>query len=127
MSRKKARGYVMKQVFAMDISGELTSENVKILQEEKMVKGQEEYIKNILKMMIENLDKIDAMIKKYSTWDFDRMSKVDIAILRVAITEILYTNIPDSVSASEAVELAKVYGTENSYRYINGILSSLIK
>lgn len=127
MSRKKARGYVMKQVFAMDISGELTSENVKILQEENMVKGQEEYIKNILKMMIENLDKIDAMIKKYSTWDFDRMSKVDIAILRVAITEILYTNIPDSVSASEAVELAKVYGTENSYRYINGILSSLIK
>lgn len=127
MSRKKAREYVMKQVFAMDISGELTSENVKILQEENMVKGQEEYIKNILKMMIENLDKIDAMIKKYSTWDFDRMSKVDIAILRVAITEILYTNIPDSVSASEAVELAKVYGTENSYRYINGILSSLIK
>ena len=127
MSRKKARECVMKQVFAMDISGELTSENVKILQEENMVKGQEEYIKNILKMMIENLDKIDAMIKKYSTWDFDRMSKVDIAILRVAITEILYTNIPDSVSASEAVELAKVYGTENSYRYINGILSSLIK
>lgn len=127
MSRKKAREYVMKQVFAMDISGELTSENVKILQEENMVKDQEEYIKNILKMMIENLDKIDAMIKKYSTWDFDRMSKVDIAILRVAITEILYTNIPDSVSASEAVELAKVYGTENSYRYINGILSSLIK
>ncbi len=72
---------------------------------------------------------IDIYIEKYAKeWTVDRMSKVDLAILRLAMFEILYReDIPYSVSINEAVELAKKYSSEKSSSFINGILGNFIR
>ena len=62
-----------------------------------------------------------------SEWNIDRISKINISILKIAIYEIIYIKIPYKVVINEAVELAKKYGEETSPSFINGILASVIK
>ena len=69
--------------------------------------------------------KLDKFFKK--DWKIDRISKVDLAILKLAIYEIKYKDIPFKVVINEAVELAKKYGEDNSKNFVNGILASIIK
>ena len=85
------------------------------------------FIKDVLQGVVENVKSIDEYIVKYSKdWTIDRMSKIDLAILRVAIFEILYKeDIPSSVSINEAVELAKKYSHADASSFINGILGSV--
>ena len=75
---------------------------------------------------IENLNTIDEVIGKYSKgWKAERLSKVALSALRLAITEMLYfDDIPESVSINEAVELIKKYATEQDASFANGILGS---
>lgn len=87
------------------------------------------YIKNSLRSMMDNIQPIDRIIREnIKGWSFERIPKVDIAILRVAINEILFTKeAPTSVAINEAVNLAKSYSNEDSYRFINGVLSTVAK
>ena len=77
--------------------------------------------------ILENQDIIDETIKKHSrNWAFDRIAKVDLAILRLAIYELLYRNdIPPIASINEAIELSKEFSTPDSKRFINGILDKV--
>jgi N utilization substance protein B len=70
---------------------------------------------------------IDQLIQEASlNWRIDRMNRVDLAILRVSVYELLYSpEIPKQVIINEAVELAKKYGTENSGAFVNGILEKI--
>ena len=79
--------------------------------------------------MFENVSVIDEIISKYSIgWKIDRISKVALSILRLAIYEIKFIDdIPSKVSVNEAVELAKVFGLEKDAAYINGLLGSFVK
>ncbi len=85
------------------------------------------YIQNVLEGVIEHVSEIDRYVMKYSKdWTIDRMSKMDLAIMRVAIFEILFRDdIPVSVSINEAVELAKKYSHKDAGSFINGILGSV--
>lgn len=85
------------------------------------------YIKGIIDGVVNEVVKLDKYIIKYSKdWTIDRMSKIDLAILRVAIYEIIYrSDIPSSVSINEAVELAKKYSHQDAGSFINGILGSV--
>lgn len=76
---------------------------------------------------LEQIVPIDATIKEYSqNWKFDRIGKVDLAILRLAVFELLFRkDIPPIVSINEAVELAKELSTADSKRFVNGILDKL--
>ncbi|RDY28730.1 transcription antitermination factor NusB [Romboutsia weinsteinii] len=87
-----------------------------------------EYIDSICVALDENGSKIDELINKYAkNWSVNRMPKVDLSILRLAICEILYAqNIPTKVSINEAVEMAKVYCDDKSPKFINGILGSVV-
>ena len=60
-------------------------------------------------------------------WNLSRVSKVEIAILKVAIYEILYTETPFKVAINEAVELAKKYGEDKSSAFVNGVLANIVK
>jgi len=73
---------------------------------------------------IQNLDTIDARIRDLArNWDFTRIAKVDLAILRVAIFEMLFRkDIPPVVSINEAIDLGKQFSSRDSKRFINGIL-----
>jgi len=77
--------------------------------------------------VIENCDTIDGKIQEIaSNWDFDRIAKIDLAILRLAIFELLFRkDIPPVVTINEAIDLSKSYSAEESRRFVNGILDKL--
>ena len=72
-------------------------------------------------------DETDEDIRKYSiNWKLERMARIDVAILREAITEIRYIDdVPDAVAINEAIELAKIYGTDKSPKFINAVLGKV--
>ena len=89
----------------------------------------EEYIKTKYDRIVSMLPELDKIINDNSKgWDTARMGKVDIAILRLAVYEVMFDdNIPVGVAIDEAVELAKKYGQDESASFINGILAGVAK
>lgn len=79
-----------------------------------------------VKQINENLEEIDNLIEKSApTWPIDKLNKVDLAILRLAVYELKNKKTPPKVIIDEAVELAKAYGSENSASFVNGVLGDL--
>lgn len=78
---------------------------------------------------IDNLQAIDDCIdQQLEHWDLQRLSRVDLAILRISVYCLLYqADLPASVIINEAVEIAKQYGTDDSYRFVNGVLDGVRK
>ena len=87
------------------------------------------YITKIVKGIKENEPKIEETIssKLKPEWKLDRISKINIALLKLSIYEIIYTDVPYKVAINEAIELAKTYGEENSANFINGVLANVVK
>jgi len=87
------------------------------------------FYKELFSATVANLEKIDSIIRSTSTnWDMDRMSSTDRAILRMAVCEMMILrNAPAPVIMDEAIELAKKYSTENSGKFVNGVLDSVAK
>lgn len=155
MNRRKSRELVMKLLFQMTINKEdfkdvianlkenIEVDNIEIINEETGLPAKKEltsedidlkdvdmeYVIRVLKGVQENKDALDVEIEKYlKNWKLNRLSKIDITILRVCTYEFLYENeIPNNVSINEAVELAKRYSADKSAAFINGVLGSMIK
>lgn len=87
------------------------------------------FAKFIIAGTLEKLKTIDRIIKKHlEHWDFSRLLKVDLANLRIGVYGILYQqDIPPSVTIDEAIYIAKEFGNDDSYRFINGVLDSIYK
>ena len=86
-----------------------------------------EYSKFLVEGVIAHKEKIDELITTYAQgWDMDRMPAIDRNILRLAIFEILYTDLDDQIAASQAVELATDLSTIESASYVNGVLGRII-
>ena len=127
-----ARLFVSKDDLESDLKENIDIEKmistyIESLSDEEIKSLDEKYIKSVLEGIVEKVVSIDEYIVKYSKdWSIERMSKIDLAILRVAIYEVLYKDdIPSSVSINEAVELAKKYSHEDASSFINGILGSV--
>ena len=88
-----------------------------------------EYIKDSILGIKENNIEIQGLIEKNlkADWKIDRISKIDLSLLKLAIYEIKYKEIPYKVAINESLELAKKYGEETSKNFINGILASIVK
>ncbi len=88
----------------------------------------EEYIRQKYEAVLDKLADIDAAINdRTKGWTTDRMSKVDLTIIRLGVYEILYDDdVPEGVAVNEAVELAKSFGQEESYSFVNGVLKNFI-
>lgn len=97
-------------------SNDITNDNVK------------EYIKDAVFGIEKNKEEITAKIEENlkEDWKIERISKIDLAILKLAIYEIEYKEIPFKVVINEAVELAKKYGEDSSKNFVNGILASIV-
>ena len=77
---------------------------------------------------VENIEAVDAMIRKHLLhWDFSRVNCVDRAILRLSVYELLFQTAPPSVVIDEAVDISREFGTDDSYRFINGVLDGVRK
>lgn len=121
----------MKNAFAKLFGGEDTYEGILDKSEiaEEPTEDDIAYSNEILAGIQEHFESIGTLIDELAIgWSIDRMPRVDLSILRVAIYEMLYRgDIPESVSINEAVELAKRFGGERSPAYINGMLGTLSK
>ncbi|WP_312091208.1 transcription antitermination factor NusB [Aminipila sp.] len=125
MNRSEARELMMQLLFQMEAQDEYSFEmKEKFLQDKKDMKVQRNYFDRLFDMIVKNKDEIDRMIDESSVnWKISRMNKVDLAISRLASAEMLYMeDIPASVAINEAIILAKKFGTEDSSKFINGIL-----
>lgn len=130
MKRSKARELLMQMIFEMEIQKDFSKEKMEaFLAINEVEAGEDSYFVESFKAIVENLSEIDELISKYSRkWTIATMAKVDLSILRVAIAELYYSKAaPESVAINEAVELGKKFGGENSGKFINGILGSVVK
>jgi len=132
MGRKNAREKAMTLIYQMEITNYTADEIIKDFYENNEVKFSYEdieYIKDCVYGVERNLNVIDSYIEKYSQgWKLNRIAKVDLSIMRLAIYEMLKReDVPNPVAINEAVELAKKYGTDQSPAFINGILGRVIE
>lgn len=127
MARREARKRALEILYQIEITDAGLEEAV-----ESLAKADREvppFTVNIVKGIIENKDAIDEQIDAAAArWTLERMPLLDRNILRMAIYEILYEpDIPISVAINEAVELAKIYGTPDSSKFVNGVLGNIAK
>lgn len=130
MGRKQAREGTMKILYQMSLNQDFSESEVDAYLENFTFDDLEiEYIRYSTKKITEELEFIDENIKSHiEGWEIDRLAKVDLSILRIAIYEILYrSDIPIEVSINEAIEIAKKYSTEDSFKFINGVLGGIVR
>lgn len=132
MNRSTMREQAFKLIYSLEMQKQENLENqLDLYIEANNIENNDaiEYIKDAILGIEENKEKILAYIEKNlkSDWKIDRISKIDLAILKLAIYEIKYKKLPYKVVINEAVELAKKYGEDNSKNFVNGILASIVK
>jgi N utilization substance protein B len=121
-ARGKARKAALDILFAADLKGK--SPNTSEL--ELMDREHREYTDTLIAGVHDHRDRIDTLIHTYAEgWDKDRLPAVDRNILRIAIFEILWGDVDDSVAISEAVSLAESLSTDDSATFINGLLARI--
>lgn len=128
MSRRKAREMALQALFQMDMGSVNSQRALAVIFEENGV--EDVYARKLVEGAEKNMAAIDKKISEYSIdWKLERMSAVDRNILRLATYELLVPqeDTPAGVSINEAVELAKKYGTEESAKFVNGILGAMLK
>ena len=122
MKRRLAREKAIQALFQIDVSdAEVNGAMEYVLDGEKS----DPFFKRLVEGTVAHRKTIDETIKNHlEKWGFDRLGNVDRTILRMAVYEILFEeDIPKNVTVNEAIELAKLYGGEESGRFINGVLS----
>lgn len=132
MSRRKAREMALQTLFQLDYNHIGKEEALQMVFSERQdvsdsAKAYAEEIVNGTKNYLEEIDKIITSVS--TDWKLDRMTGVDRNISRIALYEMKFSSekLPPNVAINEAVELAKNFGTEESGRFVNGILGSLVK
>ena len=130
MTRKLARDMIFKILYQADIQ----KENYDLIysinsSEAKIDAASEKYILETLHGVEKNIDSINTIIsEKSNSWKIDRISKISLACLKLGIYEILYSDeIPNAVAINESVNLSKLYESEESAKFVNGILSVVLK
>lgn len=132
MNRTTIREQTFKLIYSLEIQKEEDLKDAIELYEENNEitdKNAKEYIANTILGIQKNKNKIMQQIETNLKldWKLERISKIDLAILELAIYELKYTEIPFKVVINEAVELAKKYGEDSSKNFVNGILASVVK
>ena len=133
MSRHKLREQVFKLLFRIEFNDSVEMEEQKELffttSDVETTEEESRYIEEKYQAVVDKLDKIDELISSNAKgWSIDRMSKVDLTILRLGVYEMIFDDtIPEDVALNEAIELAKEFGQDQSYSFINGVLVKLHK
>ena len=145
MHRKEARECFMLMLYQMEMHQDYSKERKDLFLSHYLEKNLQKeyfqrdlgpnptdesgYLTDMYQTVSEHLDEIDGVLANAAeNWKIDRIAKVDLAVLRLSVTELMYfEQIPDSASINEAVELAKKYGGEDSGKFVNGILGRIVK
>ncbi len=129
MGRRASREIVMKLLYQLELQKEDRQEQIDlVLEQENLRSNDKKYVEDILEGVYNNLEYIDSLIKKgLKGWTLDRISKVELSILRIALYEMKYReDIPIKVSFNEAIELTKKYSGQDKAAFVNGLLGKYI-
>ncbi len=133
MTRRKARELVMQMLYEGNFHGEEERERILYDKISEMTSKEKSGNKPMIKFIEEiyfgiytNLEDIDAKIASVAdNWSMSRMAKVDLSILRLAVYELTFTDVPTKVAVNEAVEIAKEFSTDKSPKFIHGVLGKI--
>lgn len=130
MKRKETREEVVKIAYSMDVNKDF-NKNIwmEYIEHFELEDMDIDYLNKTIADMIDHMEEIDRYVTDNSKgWKINRIAKVDLAVLRIALSEILYNEtIPESVSINEAVEISKKFSNEDSHKFINGILGTVVR
>ncbi len=127
-ARRKARAIALQALYEIDSAGhDVEAVVTRFLAEGGLSEENDAFVRELVSKVIQNKEKIDHNIQKFATaWPIEQIPVVDRSILRLAIFEILFDNkVSVKVAINEAVELAKKFGSDNSPKFVNGVLGSV--
>ena len=131
MNRSAAREETFKLLYSLEIQKEDLKEQTEIYLENAEISDEntKKYMMEIVDGIENNINDIENKISENlkKDWKLERIAKINLVLLKLAIYEILYTETPFKVVINEVVELAKKYGDDTSPNFINGILASIVK
>lgn len=118
-SRRKGRIQAFQALYAWDLGNRETSSGEEL----------PDFSRLLVAGTIENIKAIDAMIRRHlQNWDFSRLNRVDLAILRMSCYALMYQkDTAPTIIIDEAIGISREFGTDDSYRFINGVLDSIRK
>lgn len=128
--RRKSREAALQALYQLELNPDSSGENVSVFYDNFRINlDLRNFASELYRGVKANRDKIDELIESSSeNWRIERMAKIDLNILRLAIYEIMYLkDIPISVTINEAVEIGKKFGSEDTPAFLNGILDHLVK
>ena len=130
MNRSKLREETFKLLYSLEFYKDEIEDSINSYIEETQITNSQdiEYVKDTINGIQKEEENISRIISDNlaTKWTIERISKIDLVILKLAIYEIKNTNIPFKVAINEAVELAKKYGDDNSKVFVNGVLASIV-
>ncbi|HEL6807312.1 TPA: transcription antitermination factor NusB [Listeria monocytogenes] len=123
MKRREAREKALQTLFQIELNEMSLDQAIKNIMEDE----QDDYMEKLVEGVMANKAEIDAIIEpNLDNWRMDRLSKVDLSLLRLSVYEIKYLDdVPNRVSLNESIEIAKIYSDEKSSKFINGVLANI--
>lgn len=124
MSRKESRENAFLVLFQMETAEPISMNDAKNF----IIEDKDDFMVEIAQGVKEHEESLDNAIKPHlKQWTLERLPKADRIILRIAVYEMTYTDVPKKVAINEAVDLAKTYSDDSSYKFVNGVLSEIVK
>ena len=128
MDRKTARAQAMKLIYEWEMGGDGGEETRLELLEIQPGEGESDFMNRLVEGVQQNVQRIDEALSQFVRgWSLDRVTRVDLAILRLAAYELLFNKTPEGVVINEAVELANQYSTDKAGGFVNGVLGNLAR
>ncbi|HAA9275041.1 TPA_asm: N utilization substance protein B [Listeria monocytogenes] len=123
MKRREAREKALQALFQIELNEMSLDQAIKNIMEDE----QDDYMEKLVEGVMANKAEIDAIIEpNLDNWRMDRLSKVDLSLLRLSVYEIKYLDdVPNRVSLNESIEIAKIYSDEKSSKFINGVVANI--
>ena len=128
-ARRRARTTTLQVLYEVDSVDHKWEDVIeRVLNKSKLGTNSDSFVRNLVKGVMDNTTEIDILISRLAhSWPIDQMAAVDRSLLRMAIYELLFeSSSPPKVIINEAVEIAKGFGGENSSKFMNGILGTLV-
>lgn len=133
MSRRKSRIIAFQAIYSWNVSGESLDNLTQfswVDSKENLDESELTFSRLLIAGTIENIEKVDELIKSHlsENWSFDRLNKVTLSILRISIYSLVFQKeIAPSIVIDEAISIAKEFGPQDSFKFINAMLDKISK
>jgi transcription antitermination protein NusB len=127
--RRRARQFAVQAIYQWQITRTGVTQIIEQFSvDQDLSKADVPYFKELLTGVVKNLESLDDKLSPYLSRKIDDVDMVDIAVLRLAMFELTYrTDVPHKVVLNEAIELAKDFATDESYKFVNGVLDKALR